>query len=617
MFSYIPIKLKTILTSTLILCISALATAGSSDGRQMPAQFTVWGARASQIVPPKAWQEETVLNKKEYLFSKEESRIGYVLFKRHYLDLVYSYTLPEKHQISTVLKTSISRGEYEPVTFCVRALDGLKDVKVKDADLVSKSGAVIGKENIDVRVVRQFPLIIKDKKQKFSRQPLILEKHDSINIEKDTTCQYWITIYIPDDTESGDYVTQLIFEPKGRKKKEITIEVEVLPIILKEPSRVYGIYYNGDTRWKGFYPKNIRKHFIDIREHGLQTITLFDTPKIIQTDKIDIDFSVSGATSPWPIDEMMRIYIESGLPGPIIYTGVNRIIRFSINSAFGFKIFTDDFDRVYKQLIIKIDNYVKNKKWPEFFFSPVDEPATTFEKMKMASYYLELIKETLPSIKTYTTLYGGWKQIDDGKLLDEWLDVRCYDWLDKKLIRDTRKSKDELWVYNGGSFGKRPVIDRFFYGFYAEKISADGIMQWVYQWPSSLGVDPDHEFEVGAQGWYYTYPSAEGPVPTIGWEGIREGIDDARYLETLKSLIIEAEGVGTPEFIEKAQAAKKTINSILKNIDIDSQTEKRYALAKQLSRGALPFDQWRREIALKIMDLQKLLKKQKKKKSLE
>ena len=32
----------------------------------------------------------------------------------------------------------------------------------------------------------------------------------------------------------------------------------------------------------------------------------------------------------------------------------------------------------------------------------------------------------------------------------------------------------------------------------------------------------------------YTYPGLNGPIPTIQWEGVREGIDDLRYLQTLK-----------------------------------------------------------------------------------
>ena len=40
-----------------------------------------------------------------------------------------------------------------------------------------------------------------------------------------------------------------------------------------------------------------------------------------------------------------------------------------------------------------------------------------------------------------------------------------------------------------------------------------------------------------ARAYLVTYPSKEGPVPTLQWEALREGVDDVRYLTALKILL--------------------------------------------------------------------------------
>jgi len=39
----------------------------------------------------------------------------------------------------------------------------------------------------------------------------------------------------------------------------------------------------------------------------------------------------------------------------------------------------------------------------------------------------------------------------------------------------------------------------------------------------------------------FVYPTVDGVIDTIAWEGYREGIDDLRYLATLRKAIGKAE----------------------------------------------------------------------------
>lgn len=42
----------------------------------------------------------------------------------------------------------------------------------------------------------------------------------------------------------------------------------------------------------------------------------------------------------------------------------------------------------------------------------------------------------------------------------------------------------------------------------------------------------------------YVVLSPDGPIPTVGWEGMREGIDDHRYLYTLRVMAEKADNYG-------------------------------------------------------------------------
>jgi hypothetical protein len=116
--------------------------------------------------------------------------------------------------------------------------------------------------------------------------------------------------------------------------------------------------------------------------------------------------------------------------------------------------------------------------------------------------------------------------------------------------------------------------------------------------------------QYGEQGWYYTYPSVDGPLPTIGWEGLREGIDDAKYVYTLKYAISEARKSNDPILIKKAKEAEEIIENILKNINLDFHARNRIKCSAEISLNNAIYNKWRWEVACKILELQKLLEEE-------
>ena len=58
---------------------------------------------------------------------------------------------------------------------------------------------------------------------------------------------------------------------------------------------------------------------------------------------------------------------------------------------------------------------------------------------------------------------------------------------------------------------------------------------------------------------YLVYTQNNAPINTIVWEAVREGIDDRRYIDTLKEQIIIADAAGLKSAAKDAQNVLKGI----------------------------------------------------------
>lgn len=88
------------------------------------------------------------------------------------------------------------------------------------------------------------------------------------------------------------------------------------------------------------------------------------------------------------------------------------------------------------------------------------------------------------------------------------------------------------------------LANRYITGLFLAKSGAEGMWSWTFQRPKDQPYDDfdgaSHKEQKDAM---ITYPSFFMPTrsyPTLQWEGIREGVDDYRYIHTLRVLASEA-----------------------------------------------------------------------------
>ena len=311
----------------------------------------------------------------------KDAEKGYFLFTKPVFELILPAAYPRPTE---VVKEKISffaaPSEYEPVTFLIHALKGLQDVKISTTDL--KSGKdVIPSSDIDVRIVkcweqadpdtrkpRVIPeLLVKDDrielKGHFSAMPLT--PFAIADIPEGTSKQVWITVKTSADAKPGTYFGRILIQPKNAPESTLGLELDLLPIKLLPPDKIYSIYYSGSSFglhgpvwWENYrgkteeeQEKTVRKELKDIKEHGFQSAEIIPSLKgSTETGKLVLDFS--------NLKNALQLHKEAGLTGPTpLEMGYSKIdgrdtldTRGYPKSAEGRKLFYYTWEKVVEQV---------------------------------------------------------------------------------------------------------------------------------------------------------------------------------------------------------------------------------------------------------------------------
>lgn len=125
----------------------------------------------------------------------------------------------------------------------------------------------------------------------------------------------------------------------------------------------------------------------------------------------------------------------------------------------------------------------------------------------------------------------------------------------------------ELWFYNIDLTGWHPEPLRFMYGFGLWQSGATGCIEWAYQSPARPGKEAAVYEQPNAIIYQYPATETESGGPVIAWEAIREGVDDYRYLVTLRAWVERAGRSGKAEAAREADDIWHEVETALNSID--------------------------------------------------
>jgi len=505
---------------------------------------------------------------------------GYALFSRASLDPPSRLGRPLPGETGPV-RLFACPGEYEPATVSVWALKPLSQVAVTVSDLRGERAA-IGAGSVDLRLVRSAAGL-----------PRFLERARPVGVPAGQTQTYWLTVHIPADAPPGFYRGEVHVRSPGVPDGAAELLVRVLPLSLPATGKGYGFWWKMDGRWDGHYSQEreaaleqIRKQFVLLREHGCNLVSCYGMPRTTRSP--DGTLSLDFDQDHWGHDrfsfaDFLRLGKETGFLDPnqpIQYPGAESLHSEWIARELELDADPKALDDFYRDVCKRVDEWAKAQGF-RLAFACIDEIGNSEERRRDADRFYRIAHEAgvLTSV-TDNSMHGGVHLMAQPRF-DDSIDMRLYNFIMPEMIENTRQSGDRLWLYNLGSTGRSAPLDRLVFGLFTDRCGAEGYVQWAFQWPSG-NTDPYDAAAAGTgTGYHYALPAPDGPLPTVALEGVREGIDDARYLAALRARSPQA----AEEIIADIPMTSTEIGSFLEQRDASWFGVRRWRVARAAMGG--------------------------------
>lgn len=489
------------------------------------------------------------------------------------------------------LACSGCRGEYEPVCLAVYALEDVKGLTVSASDLKSPA-STIPASAVDIRVVKCWyqagreiwdtkhpmyvpELLLKDdnlvrvdtqKKENCLRstapdgsqafllcsgptsenlrdvRPLDAPVLQPVDVPARSLKQFWLTVHIPGDAKPGTYQGAVTLRA-GAGVREIPLKVTVHPFDLAHPCLVYSIYYRATLSRDGEptdssdvkSEEQYRAEMADLKAHGV----FYPTNYQALDDRLLV--------------RMLQIRQEVGLPGGPFY-----------NLGRGTGSGTTPAELAALQQDVK--------RWIEFCRPFGYDPI----------YFYGADEATGEQL---TAQRAAWKAVQaaGGKTV-----VACYEKTFEAMggllncaVLAGRPNPDQAKKWHSvGSHAfcyaypqvgnEEPETYRRHFGLELWQAGFDGAMDYAYQ--HGFGHVWNDFDDKTYRDHVFAYPTLNGVIDTVQWEGFREGVDDVRYLTTLKALV--EQGKTDPAKRQVAAEAGKWLEAMDVGGDLDVLRER-------------------------------------------
>jgi hypothetical protein len=577
----------------------------TTSAKDLPSGFKSWGKdvdpRCGKIAMPADWTE--IINKEKLSFTPtpEDKKYGYIIFRKHYMEPTSPYTVPHQNELIKDIRIFASTGEYEPAVFLLYALQPLRKINVEVSDLRNdKTDSVIGAENIDLRSAVALPFKSLSSSKKYKLKNEILVKKENLNIKSGKTSLFWLTVHVPQSCKAGIYRGLITINTETSTRK-IPLLLRVFPIKLVAPDVEFGMHIGNHQTNSSMR----QKMFTDMREHGMNTIapSNYSVYPSWENGKITLSFGV--------LDRDVNLYKSVGFRRPLsidmrqiqawlscLQSTIDNFRKkgkaFPANYYIQVKSFdvspkfTDFETKAYVDIVKRIVKHARKNNYPPLYFLAQEESTNKGVRIQQLNHFSKLLKKC--GVKTISWSNAPWSGGDDLQLIDPYIDIRYYNYITPQIRKRTKKSGDFFGIYNHGG--------RLAFGFFGRKVNAEGVLQWAYSWRSIRNM-------LGNGSGYYgsgkVYFGADGPLPSPTWEEIREGIDDAKYINTLELLIKQNLKSADFRAREHAKQAQKVLDEIIAQIpdntlDLDKKLK---------STDSKQWDVWRFKIIRQILKLQK------------
>lgn len=413
----------------------------------------------------------------------------------------------------------------------------------------------------------------------------------------------WVDLIIPKGTQAGTYKGQIKVTQEGKLIETLNLEVEVYNFSLTDETPLI-TYMNVSRSWlAGFYNKPA------------------DSEEIEKLTQTYYDFLYKNRMEPWFNDMLLPKVEMNGKNIKVTFDDAKykyymndlKTKRVLLNAFPGSlerlvteEPFSKGFNEKVKSYLSQIEQYFSKNGWKEHlvFNSPIDEPRT-LEDYEDTRRWADLVHEAAGDVAFLTT-----RTPVPPKEHPEWGTLRGHvdnfsihgnhmnDPEVKRVIREEQAKGGEMTWYiscdqvypQPNYFIDAPALDLVMVPWITERYGMDGILYWAINFWSQtespwLDAGTFHSGFLCSDGWvlngegsvvypgnetkrYTGQPNVDGPVSSIRFELLREGIEDFVVLSMLKKAGHEA-------------FAQQQVNDLVIDVSAFSRNLKELYLARQ------------------------------------
>jgi len=491
---------------------------------------------------------------------------GFVPFAANYIDVVMPAIVPTAGQLNSTLRIFATPGEYEPISFAVRALRDLSGVSARITPFAGAPGE-LPSEAVEAGVVRRMIRKMHPRTDAMVDLPTFIEPMHPVDVPADTSQWFWFTVHVPEDAAPGKYQATVTVAA-GDASAEIPVELEVLPFTLDQPEGIaWGMYdYN---RTFSDEPGAMLAKYQDMFAHGMTSVgvcgnhgaecSMADGQVVVQW---------TGETD---LERAMAAYVQAGFSEPVQWLMGGDTAKFALQ--FG-ELGSPEYAAAYGGVIRAVLAKAEAEGWPEIIFQPVDEAfehRPGFERMMIE---MAILKDIGVPVEA-DGMNGKPEGLDEAFPLIDYFNFHDGPFLQRgqyepelwQAFADrVAAAGKSIWYYNVEIACHRPENARFSQGFHLWNTGVQGAFTWAYQSyiPEPYAVNENRKFV-----FMHRFPAMgdEPGGPSIGFEALREGIDDYKYLYTWQRACEKALAEGTAEQKAAAEASRLWLAEKLAEID--------------------------------------------------
>lgn len=393
----------------------------------------------------------------------------------------------------------------------------------------------------------------------------------------------WFTIGIPKDITPGTYRGKLIIRTEQYQDVVLDWAVNVLQPILPSPndySFFLDLWFNPNAvavadnleLWSEKHWEHIEPYLDDLASRGAKTVTSIVVPYPWKVDWIGgtkrpqtymgyptMVTWIQDSSGRWSFDySVFDRFVETcfrhGIDRridvfsltPFDHKGNNREIVFRHKESntldtLHYKSSDVEYKAIWKTFLRDFEKHLSKRGWLDMTYLSFDE-----SPKKVIASILDIVGDSAPVFLNQFSIAGkaGTETLARSFSLFYTHLPECVTDNDEVALMLSRRRKDpeKTTTYylcgdpaHPNSFTYSPAIESRMLPWLSAYYGLDGYLRWAYNSWSDIDPYNNPVFNFIQGDDYYVYPGVEGPVSSIRWELLKEGIEDFELLQVVNS----------------------------------------------------------------------------------